>query len=72
MLAGRAVGHVIVELEVAVELGPHGDGAQRKLVGTAGSAAKGRRARLLVRAGTANDILVGARSEPLSEPILLA
>jgi hypothetical protein len=72
VLAGRAVGHVIVELEVAVELGLQGDGAQRELVGTSRSAAKGRRARLVLRARTTNDVLVGARSESLAEPVLLA
>jgi hypothetical protein len=72
LLAGRTVGHVILELEVAIELGAQGDGAQRKLVRATRSAAKGRRTTLLLRASTTNDVLVGARSESLAETILLA
>lgn len=57
VLAGRTIGHVVVELQVAVELGLDTNGAQRELVNV-GSAAEGRRLLLHAAAGTA-DLLSG-------------
>ena len=62
VLASLAVGHLIVKLEVAVELGLHVDGAERELVdGTAGSE---RRGCALVRgAASAEELATGAAAE---------
>lgn len=65
VLAGRSVRHVIVELQVAGELGLDGDGAQRELVNV-GTATERRRLRLRAAARSADLLAVGTRSEPLS------
>lgn len=59
VLAGLAVGHVIMKFEVAVELRLHVDGAERELVDL-GSAAEGRRALLVPGADTTNLLPTGA------------
>ena len=71
MLAGRAVGHVVVELEIAVELGLHVDGAERELVDGRAAAERGRLA-LLGGACATNGLLAGAGSKaaPLVAVIL--
>jgi hypothetical protein len=53
VLAGRSIGHVVVELEVAVELGLDVDGTQREPIDR-GATAEGRRL-LLVRKASATD-----------------
>lgn len=55
VLARLAIGHVVVELKIAVELGLHKDGAERELVNL-GTAGEGRR-RVLVRTTDAADLL---------------
>ena len=62
LLADRAIRHVVVELEVDIELGLHDDVAQRKLVNV-GTAAKGGRVLLIRAADTADDLPAGADSE---------
>ncbi len=72
MLARRAVGHVVVELEIAVELGLHVDGAERELV-DGRTAAKRRRLALVGGACATNGLLAGAGSKAaLLAAIILA
>lgn len=66
VLAGRAVRHVVVELEVAVELDAHIEVADGELVGGAGARAAAERGRglLLLTARALNDLAAeGAGSE---------
>jgi hypothetical protein len=69
LLAGRAVRHVIVELEIAVELGNHVDGAQSELV-DGRAAAERRRAALVRRAGATDDL--GGGASDMAAPLLEA
>lgn len=62
MLAGRAIRHVVVELEIAVELGLDSDRAKGE-IGNLGPASEGGR-RLLGRAAQpANELLAGPALE---------
>jgi len=62
VLAGLSIGHVVVKLEVAVELRLHVDGAERELVDL-GSAAERWRALLVPRADTTDLLPTGALVE---------
>jgi hypothetical protein len=59
-LAGRSIGHGVVELQVAVELGSDADVGQREGVVVAAGAAKRRRAALVRRARTADAATAGS------------
>jgi hypothetical protein len=65
VLAGRAIGHVVVELKIAVELGLDVDGSQGELVDR-GPAAEGWGLLLLRVACATDDLLEGAGSKPAS------
>jgi hypothetical protein len=65
VFAGGAVGHAVVELQVAVELRLDGDTAQRELVDV-GTAAKGGRLLLRMAASTADLVSACARREALT------
>lgn len=71
VLASGTVGHVVVELQVAVKLGLEGDGSERELVNV-GTATERRRSLLLAAAGTADLVLVSAGSKTLASTIAVA
>lgn len=67
MLAGGAVGHVVVELEIAVELGLDVDRPEGELVDRPADAERGRLP-LVRRADAANDLLAKSAAAEAAAP----
>lgn len=71
MLAGRAIGHAIVELETAVELGGDGEGVDREVTGALVSS-DARRGLLVSSARADNGAASRAKGASTQEVVTLA